>query len=121
MAGACRAFGRQESTAAEWRTSLCVEELIASIRTPAEVHDFRQGGCQTSTRRPKLRSMRDTLPDAELVRRDAVRRLDPRERLRQAFELSDTLRRLRNADRIKRPEESPSAESDRPDGLDHSR
>ena len=70
---------------------------------------------------PKLRSMRDTLPDAELVRRDAVRRLDPRERLRQAFELSDTLRRLRSADRVERPEESPSAESDPPDSLDHPR
>jgi hypothetical protein len=43
--------------------------------------------------------MRDTLPEAELVRRDAVRRLDPCERLRQALELSDTLSRLRRANR----------------------
>jgi hypothetical protein len=41
--------------------------------------------------------MRDTLPEAEIVRRDAVRRLDPRERLRQALELSDALIRLRRA------------------------
>ena len=65
--------------------------------------------------------MRDTLPDAELVRRDAVRRLDPRERLRQALELSDMLRRLRSEQRDERHNESPPAQSDRPDLLDRPR
>lgn len=36
--------------------------------------------------------MRDTTEEADLVRLAAIRRLDPAERLRQAFELSETMR-----------------------------
>lgn len=50
--------------------------------------------------------MRDTLPEAEVVRREAVRRLDPCERLRQALELSDLLLRLRRAGRTRAQGES---------------
>jgi hypothetical protein len=52
--------------------------------------------------------MRDTLPEAELVRREAVRRLDPRERLRQALEMSDALRRLMDLGQAARLNESLS-------------
>lgn len=41
--------------------------------------------------------MRDTLPEAELIRLAAIRRLDPQERLRQALEMSDLVRRLARA------------------------
>ena len=38
--------------------------------------------------------MRDTSPLADQVRLAAIRRLDPVERLRQAFELSEAMREL---------------------------
>lgn len=38
--------------------------------------------------------MRDTTPAAEDVRSDAIRRIDPAERLRQAFALSEFVRDL---------------------------
>ncbi|MCX5765111.1 MAG: hypothetical protein NTU67_10905 [Gemmatimonadetes bacterium] len=38
--------------------------------------------------------MRDTTEEAELVRLAAIRRLAPAERLRQAFELSESMRLL---------------------------
>ena len=66
-------------------------------------HDVAPFWCAAEVRREKRPGgldsapMRDTLPEAEIVRRDAVRRLDPRERLRQALELSDALIRLRRA------------------------
>lgn len=55
--------------------------------------------------------MRDTLPEAEIVRRAAVRRLDPLDRLRQALDLSDAIRRLRDLKSPPRERESRSAHS----------
>ena len=42
----------------------------------------------------RLESVRDTSPLADQARLAAIRRLDPVERLRQAFELSEAMREL---------------------------
>lgn len=41
-----------------------------------------------------MQHIRDTTPAAEQVRRAAIRQLDPLDRLRQAFELSEAMRAL---------------------------